>query len=78
MTEKASPKNQPKVLRRGGSISPDSVEYLTAFTVYLTKDLQTKVHLAPELPRGVTVVRAATDHDFDVAALWINKYRQNK
>jgi hypothetical protein len=53
-------------------------EYLTAFTVYLDDHFQARIDLAPTLREGYTVQRAATDHDFDVAVLWVSKYREKK
>lgn len=53
--------------------------YLTAFTVYLDQDLKASVDLSrPTLPEGVEIIRPANDHDFDVAALWIDKYRRKQ
>ena len=51
-------------------------QYLTAFTVYLDTDLKASVHLNPMLPDNVTIERAAPSFDFDVAALWISKYKE--
>jgi hypothetical protein len=53
-------------------------KYLTAFTVYLDEDLRARVNLNPILPEGIEVRRTATDFDFDVAALWIQRYQQQK
>lgn len=53
-------------------------KYLTAFTVYLDEDLRARVNLNPVLPADVEVQRTATDFDFDVAALWIQRFRQKK